>query len=200
MMADWSYGYGEVDEAKYRLASFTPAPHFTGTAWQGGEKWPDTKLGWVNLTAVGGHPGNTREHACVRRWTAPRDMTVSISSKLIHEPEAGDGIRAFVLASGTALHATAAHNTTMDLNVKSLEVRQGQQIDFVVDINKILNSDQFLWQISVTDIDEAINEYSDWNSKRDFHHDDVTPLTPWEQLTHVLMCTCLLYTSPSPRD
>ena len=57
-----------------RVASFEPLPHFTGAAWQGGAAWPDGKLGWVQLTAAGGHPGNDLAHAAIRRWTAPRDM------------------------------------------------------------------------------------------------------------------------------
>ncbi|MEZ6080283.1 MAG: hypothetical protein R3C56_32820 [Pirellulaceae bacterium] len=31
-----------------------------------------SSLGWVQLSAEGGHPGNDTDHA-VRRWTAPRD-------------------------------------------------------------------------------------------------------------------------------
>ncbi|MEM7009877.1 MAG: DUF1549 and DUF1553 domain-containing protein, partial [Verrucomicrobiota bacterium] len=56
--ADWQYGYGAYDEAAERVTAFSVLPHFTGEAWQGGEKWPDASLGWVQLTADGGHPGN----------------------------------------------------------------------------------------------------------------------------------------------
>ena len=92
--ADWQYGYGAFDESSERITGFTPLPHFTGSAWQGGTKWPDQTLGWVQLTAEGGHPGNDRQHAAIRRWTAPRPMTVSIQSRVIHEAKPGDGIRA----------------------------------------------------------------------------------------------------------
>ena len=50
--ADWSYGFGAYDEATQRVTGFTPLPHFTGNAWQGGEAWPDAALGWVQLTAI----------------------------------------------------------------------------------------------------------------------------------------------------
>ncbi|MCP4170362.1 MAG: DUF1553 domain-containing protein [Fuerstiella sp.] len=189
-VADWSYGYGEVDESQHRLVDFKPAPHFTGTAWQGGKKWPDAKLGWVNLTAMGGHPGNTRKHACVRRWTAPREMTVKITSRLTHEPAAGDGIRAFILASeNRGLHAVKAHQQAIDLNTDTVPVNAGDAIDFVVDINKVLNNDQFLWQISVTDMDGTDADHSYWNAETDFAHNTVQQLSAWEQLTHVLLCT-----------
>ena len=189
-IADWSYGYGEVNETEHQLINFKPAPYFTGAAWQGGAKWPDAKLGWVNLTAEGGHPGNTRQHACVRRWTAPRDMTVNITSKLTHEPAAGDGIRAFVLASGRReLHTTTAHQNTVGLNTDAVAVKAGDVIDFIVDINKVLNSDQFLWQISIEDIDRTDSEHSRWNAQADFARNTVRKLSAWEQLAHVLLCT-----------
>ena len=67
----WQYGYGKLFEAEGRV-DFHPLPHFTGSAWQGGPQWPDAALGWVQLTAAGGHAGNDLEHAAIRRWTAPR--------------------------------------------------------------------------------------------------------------------------------
>jgi hypothetical protein len=74
-IADWKYGFGAFDDATQRVKGFTPLPHFTGTAWQGGPSWPDQKLGWVQLTATGGHPGNDRQHAAIRRWTSSRQTT-----------------------------------------------------------------------------------------------------------------------------
>ena len=97
--AEWSYGFGAVDEAAGKVTSFTPLPHFTGTAWQGGPAFPDATLGWVQLSATGGHPGNDRQHAAIRRWTAPKAMTISIVSEVVHEPEVGDGIRTFIVSS-----------------------------------------------------------------------------------------------------
>jgi hypothetical protein len=189
-VADWSYGYGAVDETAGVVADFAAIPHFTGTAWQGGANWPDANLGWVNLTAVGGHPGNTRQHACVRRWTAPADMTISLTSKLVHEPAAGDGIRAFVLASSQpqSLHATKVHQQTADLNTESLTVKAGDHLDFVVDIDEVLNSDQFLWKISLTELQPAGATARQWDSEQDFTVGEVDGLTPWQQLAHVLLC------------
>ncbi|MEZ6128419.1 MAG: PSD1 and planctomycete cytochrome C domain-containing protein [Planctomycetaceae bacterium] len=188
-VADWSYGYGAVDEQQHQVVNFQVAPHFTGTAWQGGPAWPDAKLGWVNLTAVGGHPGNTRQHACARRWTAPRDMTVRIVSKMTHEPAAGDGIRAFVLAGGQTLHAEILHQKSVDLNVETLSVSAGDVVDFVVDIHEQLNSDQFLWKIAITDVDMTVKDHSEWDSEADFTRNTAATLSPWEQLAHLLLCT-----------
>ena len=187
--ADWQYGYGAFDETAQRVTGFTPLPHFTGDAWQGGPNWPDTKLGWVQLTATGGHPGNTRLVAAVRRWVAPRAMTVSITSKLIHEAQPGDGIRAFVVSSQQGVLAQAIlHQDKVSLDAE-LEVQPGDTIDFVVDIDKILNSDQYLWEASIIEVPKDSNTATRWNSKEDFPSNTVAMLTVWEQLAQVLFCS-----------
>jgi hypothetical protein len=184
---DWQYGYGAFDEESERVTGFTPLPHFTGDAWQGGPKWPDAELGWVQLTATGGHPGNDRRHAAIRRWTACRDMTVSIQSKLEHQPTQGDGIRVFVAGSNCGLlHSSAIHHDTVELNTESIEVAAGDVIDFVVDIGDVLNSDQYLWNAT---IEEIGGDKTTWDSVVDFPQETPERLEPWEQLAQVLLCT-----------
>ncbi len=183
---DWQYGYGEYDETAKAVKGFTRLPHFTGEAWQGGDRWPDSKLGWVQLHATGGHPGNTRKVAAVRRWVAPRKMTVRVASKLIHEAKHGDGIRAFVVTSASNMvRSTKVHLETADLNIDTLEVMKGDTIDFIVDIDKVLNSDQYLWTATIA-------EYSDgaiWDSAKDFPRNESKLLTGWEQLAQTLLCS-----------
>ncbi len=186
--ADWQYGYGTFDETAKRVAGFTRLPHFAGQAWQGGPKWPDAKLGWVQLTGDGGHPGNDRKHAAIRRWRAPRAMTIAVRSQLVHQADPGDGIRAFVVSSRAGLLGSAKiYKQTVDLNVKALAVEAGETIDFVVDVGDDLNSDQYLWEATVSDM-KASNEAAAWNSKMDFPQGTSRQLSPWEQLAQVLLC------------
>lgn len=183
--ADWQYGYGVYDEAQERVTAFEVLPHFTGEAWQGGEKWPDAKLGWVQLTADGGHPGNNLQHAAIRRWTAPRAMRIRIQSRLIHEHEVGDGIRGFVVSSRSGKLANAeVHKQSIELNVEMLEVEAGETIDFIVDIGNVLNTDQYLWTATLSEQDG-----DRWNSKSDFTQNLVQLLDPWEQLAQTLLCS-----------
>jgi hypothetical protein len=192
----WSYGYGKFDPATGKLASFTKLPHFTGAAWQGGAQWPDAKLGWAQVTAKGGHPGNDLDHACVRRWTAPRGMTVSIRSTAIHEPDVGDGVRCTIVSSraGRLAEAKVFHGKAT-LDVASLAVEAGETLDFIVDIAGGLNSDQHLW---APEIDSGIVEVVDkptgapapskgWQAERDFAGPPVHLLEGWEQLAQVLL-------------
>lgn len=191
--ADWSYGYGAYDEATQRVPVFTPLPHFTGSAWQGGPSFPDGPLGWVQLSSSGGHPGNDRQHAVVRRWTAPAAMTIAITSELIHEPEPGDGIRAFIVSSRAGLLQSAkAHKQTVPLNIESFNVEAGETIDFVVDIGDLLNSDQYFWRCQLLPMAGETPQSATrpmWNSEADFPRNTTELLTPLEQFAQVLLCS-----------
>ncbi|MEZ6088042.1 MAG: PSD1 and planctomycete cytochrome C domain-containing protein [Pirellulaceae bacterium] len=193
----WSYGFGEVDDAANRLKSFQPLPHFTGSAWQGGPAWPDGKLGWVQLTAIGGHPGNDPQHACVRRWTAPAAMRIAITSTAKHEPDIADGVRFRIVSSRHGkLAETTLKASEAALDVPELDVEAGDTIDFVVDIISVLNSDQHLWapvirQVSNSNGEQETSgaELSDWNATRDFIGPSTPNLSKWEQLAQILMLT-----------
>jgi len=180
----WRYGTGEYDDAAKRLKSFTPLPHFTGSTWQGAAPWPGGETGWAQLTAEGGHPGNTRAYACVRRWVAPRDATVNITGSLKHEPEQGDGVRGFIISSRHGeLKAVTTHKSKADMSVTNIVVKAGDTLDFVVDIGGTLNSDQFLWVPVIT------AEGSKWDARAEFTGPMPAPerLSAWEQYAQVLL-------------
>jgi hypothetical protein len=152
----WTYGFGEIDSDAQALKSFSLLPYFTGDAWQGGSSWPDARVGWVQVTAKGGHPGNDLQHAAVRRWTAPDSGRVSLTSEFIHEPQAGDGVRYWVLSSRLGVLTTGVmHQSRKPVNVEAIDVKAGDTLDFVVDINGQLGYDQFLWVPEIQFIDSA---------------------------------------------
>lgn len=187
-VATWSYGYGRVDESAGAVAGFKPLPYFDGSAWQGGPSWPDARLGWVQLTAEGGHAGNDRAHAAVRRWTAPRDGVYRVRSTLHHDVAAGDGIRGFLLATGRGvLRKAEAHKSSAEFHADGLSLRQGDTLDFAVDIKDNLNNDQFRWATEITLADAP--GAPAWNAQADFAGKTVDRLDPWEQLAQVLLMT-----------
>lgn len=189
----WQYGVGEWDEAAGRVKNFAVMPHFTGQAWQGEEEFPNARLGWAQLTAEGGHPGNDRRHAVVRRWVAPADGIYELKSILVHEPEAGDGIRAFVSHSRLGrLLSAELHSAKTGLNLPEVVMRAGEALDFVVDIGGGLNSDQFLWapQISIGGLSAGSGGDEPpvlWDARRDFAAQPKSNLGSWEQFVQVLM-------------
>jgi len=180
----WRYGYGEYDETTKRLKSFTALSHFTGTSWQAAASFPGGEPGWAQLTAEGGHPGNTRAYACIRRWVAPRDATVNIAGTLKHEPEQGDGVRAFIVSSRLGeLKSANVHKSTADMSVTNVMVEAGDTLDFVVDIGGTLSYDQFLWAPVIT------TEDAKWDAHAEFTGPTPPPqlLTAWEQYAQVLL-------------
>jgi hypothetical protein len=184
--ADWQYGFAAYDETAKRTKDFTKLPYFTGAAWQGGSAWPDAKLGWVQLTADGGHAGNDVAHAAVRRWTAPRDVRINVSSVLVHDTKAGDGVRGRLISSRQGLiHEAKVHNSRAEFNADALDMKAGDTLDFAVDIGGNLNNDQFVWAVRIAEAEAP----AAWNSKTDFIGPQTTQLDPWEQLAQVLFAT-----------
>lgn len=121
-------------------------------------------------------------------------MTVTIASELVHQPEQGDGIRVFIVSSRAGvLASTHIHHDTLDLNADSIVVEAGEIVDFIVDIGDVLNSDQYLWEVSLTEQlaegVEASGQVTTWNSREDFPMTTAQQLTPIEQLAQLLLCS-----------
>jgi hypothetical protein len=186
----WSYGYGAIDPQSGITKSFHPLPHFTGESWQGGTLWPDSVLGWIKLTAKGGHVGNDHKHAAIRRWTAGSAGTISIKSEIIHQAASGEGVRCWIVASrGGVLKSADVFNGRKRLDVDSLAIEPGDTVDFVVDYGQSLDSDDFVWAPIITQTSPAADAAANpitttWNSENNFPRVELTPL---EQLTQILL-------------
>jgi mono/diheme cytochrome c family protein len=192
----WSCGYGTFDETAKAVSSFTPLAHWTGYAWQGGTNLPDAQLGWVILNADGGHVGNDRNHAAIRRWRAPRDGFVSIRGELNHPSDKGDGVRGRVVSSRTGLAGEwIAQNGEVATSLPRIEVKRGDWIDFVADCRKSVEFDSFHWSPVIKMVSEAGKPSADavreWSAKADFSGPpkaaEKHPLTAWEKYAQVLL-------------
>jgi hypothetical protein len=196
VISPWLCGFGEYNEKTQRIESFQTLPHFTGEAWQGGPEWPDPKLGWVQIKAESGHAGNDLQHAAIRRWVAPQDGIIGITGAIQHSHQEGDGIRARIVSSRSGqLGSWTLHNKKEETKLESIELKRGDTIDFVVDYNANLNSDDFVW-VPVLKISEpsTVNSGGDymneWNGKKDFSgppEPPARPLDAWEKYAQVLL-------------
>ncbi len=194
----WSYGYGQYDPALRRVTKFTALPHFTGMAWQGGKSLPDAKLGWVLLTAEGGHPGNPQQGAAIRRWTALRDGAVSIEGVLSHKADLGDGVQARIVSSAEGeLASWTAHHTEAATKMTRVELKKGDTIDFVVECRADENSDSFGWSPVIRMVEAPAaavggDVSSEWSAAAGFAGTPGKPrrtLSPWEKYAQVLLLT-----------
>jgi hypothetical protein len=190
----WAYGYGTYDPTLHRLKAFHPLPHFTGAAWQGGTNLPDPNLGWAQLKAKGGHPGNDHDHAVVRRWQAPYDMVVTVTGTLSHESDKGDGVQAWVSSSRVGeLGTWTVQKRKQETIFERLEVKAGETLEFIVDCRADPDSDSFEWTPAVRALDAASQAsgsvVNEWDAQQDFSgpKEPARPLTAWERYAQVLL-------------
>ncbi len=86
------------------------------------------------------------------------------------------------------LHTADVHQSAERFDVDTLSVEAGETVDFVVDILEVLNSDQYLWTVKITEQTPADEESPFvWDSQRDFGGLPAMRLEPWELLAQVLL-------------
>jgi Protein of unknown function (DUF1553)/Protein of unknown function (DUF1549)/Planctomycete cytochrome C len=198
----WQYGWGEYEDASGQVVHFTPLPYFNDHAWQGGPKLPDPKLGWVLLTADGGHPGDAH-HAAVRRWTAPREGIVAIGGVLDHPSDQGNGVRGRVISSrhGEAGQWTAQHGQT-PTKIERLELRAGDTVDFITESRGDVSFDSFHWAPTIRYLASEKNPATEsdcvWNAGADFKgpeaKEDSNPgLTPMQEFAQIILLSNELF-------
>ena len=162
----WKFGSGLLDEQAGRVADFTALPHFTGSAWQGGATLPDPKLGYVFVSATGGHPGN--KFASIRRWVAPQSGILAVNGSLGHPSENGDGVRGTIVSSRSGVAGQwVAQKSGVETNVASIAVELGDTIDFVVDCRENETSDSFSWEVGLA-LKQESGEFLTANSQNEF--------------------------------
>lgn len=150
--SDWSYGYGDFDEATNRISSFTPFAHYDAASarWQAGSAVPDPQLGYVFLTASGGHP-DSPGRAVIRRWTATVSGRVAVTGQLSHGSQNGNGVRGRLVSSRSGKAAEwLAFNGATATSVSELAVEPGDTLDFITDANGTHTSDSFTWPVTLT--------------------------------------------------
>ena len=75
------------------------------------------------------------------------------------------------------------HNRQQEMNIPSVSLKAGETLDFVVDINGELNSDQHLWSPVIRET----TTQQIWNAEQDFAGPKPSWLNSWEQLAQVLL-------------
>ncbi len=142
----WEHGYGTWTPEMESNVNFTPFPFFTGGAWQGGPDLPDPKLGWATLNNRGGHPGENPGHMVIRRWKAPANGDVQIRSRLSHDTDQGDGVRARVVSSVKGLLGEwLVFNSGVEAVLEDISVSDGEMLNFIVDCRNGTGWDSFSW-------------------------------------------------------
>jgi cytochrome c553 len=188
----WQYGRGEYDESAKQVRNFLPLAHYQEGMWRAGPQLPDPAIGWVNLTAQGGHPGCDLKITAIRRWTAPQAGFVKIEATLSHAAEGGDGVRGRIVSSrGAELGSWTIHHGKVDTNLERVEVQQGEILDFVVDCLANEAHDAFGWSpiITLSPADQASGKERRFSALADFFRPGQKPiaLSPLDQYAQALL-------------
>ena len=188
----WQYGRGQYDESSKQVRNFLPLPHYQEGSWRAGPQLPDPSVGWVNLTAQGGHPGGNLKITAIRRWIAPQAGLVKIEAVLSHAAEMGDGVRGHIISSRTGeLGTWTIHHGKVDTNLERVQVLQGEILDFVVDCLTNEANDAFGWSpiITLAPGDQADGKERRFSALADFFRPGQKPisLSPVDQYTQALL-------------
>lgn len=180
----WSYGYGPMDSAS---DDFEPLPHWTGNSYQAGNRFPDPELKFLRLTASGGHPGADRQHAVIRRWTAPVGGTIRISGTVRHSRPNSDGIEVMIRRPG-GTHRYPVIDGEAKTATPPLQVVAGDVVDFIVGPRGSSVADGHGWVAEVIGIGGPAKGKK-WNSRTGFLPPPPPPLEPLAQLAQALLIT-----------
>jgi len=148
-------------------------------------------------------PGDSLENAASRRWIAPHDMTVRVTSTLLQRRSQfaqrfvwTNGVRGSLVSSHSGLvgqwlvdgPAKGAKIVDQDeskavANVESINVKAGDTLDFIVDSRDDPELDTFTWKVKIEDVAGG----STWDSERDFKGPPTPPLTSRARAAQVLL-------------
>ena len=172
----WDYGY-----ISKNTLHFKPLPNYAKKHWCGNHPLPDIKLGWLNWQASGGHPESDK-HA-VLKWTAVEAGSVNISGniKTAQGNDEGNGLTARIMRpSGEILGEWPLKpSQTAPTNIKNIEVKQNDELWFVVDSRGDAAFDSFHWAPKISDTKGVISD-----AKADFAGPG---LPPHAQLAQALL-------------
>ncbi len=192
-LTSWEYGFGGVDPETEEVV-FRRLEHWTGEHWQAGAEYPvkNDPRSYLSFYRDGrAHPGSDARHASVVRWTAPRTMRITLNGKITREGHVlnnGDGLigRIVVSGQGTVLqHAIPPASTGQDMTTGTLEVIEGDTVDFVVEPNAHPSFDSYRW---VPEIRNADNPVERWNYGVQYSG-PADLADPWEAYAQALLGT-----------
>ena len=199
-VTEWQYGHGAIDEDTGAVTAFSRFEFYGYDNWRASNEHPDPNLGWLTLSATGGHPGEGPDSVVIRRWVAPANGTISVEGQLRHAQEQGDGVIGTIVSSRKGLlRRRDVYNAEHDLRLRAYPVEQGEIIDFVVASGPTQSYDSFRWAPIITyiDMEREVEERrfasmpprTEWNAETDFAGPPPAPLEPWEQYAQVLLMT-----------
>jgi hypothetical protein len=189
---EWSYGWGNVDEATGKV-TFQPFEHWVKEGWQVGKERPlkDNPLSYLYVDANGsGHPGFTEKESLIYEWRAPADLQVAVSGFVQRSNVGkGNGVRVKVATSSGGIvfdQVLDPAKEKLEVKIPKLEVASHEAIYFIVDPHKKDSSfDSVRWNPELSDLG---NRWPKWELAESFSG-PATPASAWGAYAQALLNT-----------
>jgi hypothetical protein len=124
----------------------------------------------------------------IKRFTAPRDLSLSLAGRVHRDTEVGNGVLARLVSSrqGQLAEWVIEPKQVVPAPITNVDLKAGETLDFVVESRGDENSDSFQWRATLRASDGAI-----FSSQTQFHGPlaESRPLSAWEKLAQVLLET-----------
>jgi hypothetical protein len=186
----WLYGYGELDPVKRTPKQFINMPTFAGS-WNAQTMPGDMRSQTVSLSGGGG--STVGKWAVIRRWVAPKEMTLSIDGTLGHsnKDKTSLGVQGRIVlgrgeTAGTIAGPFTAYNKGIPTKVIKLQVKAGDELDFIVDARGGAKNDNFSWAPVIKNMAGP----GEWSAAKEFGGTTASDkLTAWEKFAQILLQT-----------
>ena len=201
-VATWLHGTARLDIEAGAVKNFKSMEYAVAERLQPSPMFPAPEAGRASLTPTGGHPGDGLDSAVVRRWTAPRSLDVNIDGTLGHvlgdqgrRFDYSNGVRGWLVSSERGVLASwVVRGFEAETVIKSLDLVEGEQLDFVVDSLADYESDSFRWSPRIEEVlmaqqRESGMEPQSWSAEEGFPRRHERPLTTSERYAQVLLMT-----------
>ena len=188
----WAYGVGKVSlKQSGAISSFHPFQFFRDGRWQAAEEFPtDFPHGHAYLGKRGGHTPSDPTLGTVRRYTAPRNETVTLQGKISHSSDQGDGVVFSIHANGKIIYQTTQLHAKQTHGPHNIQLRAGETLELVTTAGNNSSFDSFEWTATLhttTPNGPSYQRDTQNHFSGPFTKDKTQPLDRLEQLAQILI-------------
>jgi hypothetical protein len=126
--------------------------------------------------------------AVIKRFTSPRDMSITLDGRVQRDAEVGNGVLARIVSNrqGQLAEWIIEPKQAVAPPITNIDLKAGEILDFIVESRGDENSDNFVWRALLRATDGAA-----YGTQSQFHGPlpDRRPLTAWERYAQALLGT-----------
>ncbi len=186
----WTYGTANLEGGE-GITEFRPLAFYRDKRWQVAEQFPTKPpYGHAYLGKNGGHAPNDPKLAVVRRYTAPKNGTVTLRGQVSHSSDKGDGVISSIWIGKQRVFESRQFNRKQNHGPYETTLQAGDTVDLVVSCAGNSSYDSFQWTatLQLTDSDGQPTETeTETHFSGPFEQGTQQPLDRLSQLAQTLI-------------